>query len=83
MTKRDRLLLIEWDDASHSDGSWKDRSEYQRRNKPLRCQSIGWVIADTDECMTLCASRNPYGEWSGDTVIPKSFIRKRRLLTYK
>ena len=84
MAKRDRLLYVEWDDASSHDNTWAQRGMYESHNEPDGCQSVGWLIAENDKAITLCASRSTQNnQLCGDMIIPKSAIRKRRILRYK
>ena len=84
MTKRDRLLYVEWNDACSHDNSWMRRDTYERTNRCDEIQSVGWLVAENDQAITLCASRSTVNnQLSGDVTIPKSAIRKRRLLSHK
>ena len=84
MAKRERLLYVEWDDAQSGDNRWYARHVHERCNKPDHIESVGWIIAESDKAITLCASRSTVNDqWSGDIIIPKTAIRKRRLLRHK
>ncbi len=84
MAKRDRLLFVEWNDACSCDNRWQHRQRYENTNQPDNCQSVGWLVAENDDAITLCASRSTLNDQlSGDITIPKSAIRKRRILRHK
>lgn len=84
MTKRDKLLYVEWDDACSHDNRWQHRKTYEATNSPDHVQSVGWLIAEDAKAITLCASRSTVNDQlSGDVTIPKSAIRKRRILRHK
>ena len=82
MRKKDRMLYVEWDDSSSlSSAVWNKRKE-ATDYKVHRCRTIGFVIGEDDDTVTLAGSIDE--NWvSGDMKIPKSAIRKRRVLRHK
>lgn len=78
-TKTERLLYIEWDDHSSWDNTWRPKEHYERENRALRCRSVGWVVAENKEAITLCGTRSE-SKFSGDITILKRCIRKKRRL---
>ncbi len=84
MAKGERLLLVEWDDhKSPYRDSWETPRTVVQGNQPLRCVSVGWLIAENDEVLTLCASRSASDMFSNQSTILKNCIRKRRILRHK
>lgn len=79
------LLYIEWGDAHGRTyaSQWKSLDELDNQGKSLIVRSIGWVIAETKDAVTLCP--NLSGELNDNMIvcgnnemtIPKSAIRKR------
>ena len=74
-----RLLYLEWDDsASFPDSDWHSLKESKSLTPDL-CKSVGWVIAESPDHLTL-ASHLSESEMCGEIAIPKTCIRKRRIL---
>lgn len=56
--KNDRkLMLVEWHD-NFSQSGWRDVEERvtEENMRPVRIQSVGWVLAETEEVLKLAAS---------------------------
>ncbi len=68
-----RITLIRWRDATYASG-WHFKSEIP--TGPALVESVGWLIAETDEAVTLAlsVSTDAIGHIS---VIPKSGIVDR------
>lgn len=47
-----RLVLLEWVD-SHKSNDWKDIELLADGCDHLHIRSIGWVIAENDDCITI------------------------------
>ena len=68
-----KLLLITWYDAQ-VDGGWEATTTIL---PPALCNSVGWLISDTDKALVLCGD---IGENSGTTetnrriAIPKDWV---------
>lgn len=81
--RKPRLLYVEWDDSSSESGVWKSE-HVLRGNKLMRCHTIGWVVHETSEHMTLasswCKTGQDHRDYSGDMTIPKAAIRRKRRL---
>ncbi len=77
----EKMLYLEWDDSiSHSNRIWRDKQD--ANDMDLMCQSCGFVIREDGKSVTLACSQ--YGDsMSGDMTIPKTAIRKRRVLRHK
>lgn len=80
-----KLVLVEWID-SHSGNGWQRLSEIQGSAEPIRCRSVGWLVAESDECKTIVPHISgetnegiaPYG--CGDLAIPTKAIVKMTTL---
>ncbi len=46
------IVLIEWLD-SHSGRGWQDLDELERKAEPLYCQSVGWLIKETEDAKII------------------------------
>lgn len=81
-SKRPRLLHVQWDDSGSSNGVWRRENDL-RNDRPMQCQTVGWVVHETKDHMTLASSWCNTGsglDYSGDMTIPKAVIRKKRRL---
>lgn len=79
-SKKERLLYVEWDDhSSFGSSGWRGKDEYESGNKPLRCASVGWVVAESRDAITLVGTKGG-SKYSGDMTILKNCIRKKRRL---
>jgi len=47
-----QLVLVEWVD-SHSGRGWRDLDELDDVAKPLFCRSVGWLMAETEQCKVI------------------------------
>ena len=82
--KKIRATYIEWDDSVSTTGNvWVDRRQVEEM-KIDRCTTIGFIIKETKELVTVVSSLDIQGDnVSGDMTIPKSAIRKRRVVSWK
>ena len=78
-----KAIYVEWDDSSSMASTvWKDKKQVAA-SKPCRCTTIGFVIAEDKDSLTLAGSLDGGDFISGDMNIPKCAIRKRRKLEWK
>ena len=80
---KDRLLYIEWDDHCSSNNRWQSRKRFKAEGAP--CRSIGWVIAESKDAITLAATSDFYPDdndphFKADQTILKACITKKRLI---
>lgn len=82
-----KLVLIEWHDSHSSHANaWTPLDELQGAAKPIRCCSVGWLVADENGCKVivphLSGENDPttsiFGR--GELSIPNSAIVKMRVL---
>lgn len=83
MSNCEKLLYIEWDDHSSFSNSWMSRKQLANGSRPARCVSVGIVVAETKDCITLAGTWGAESEVKADQTIIKSCIRKRRILRHK
>lgn len=75
------LVLVEWLDSSSSN-KWKRAEELvAEADTPMRCRSVGYVVARTKSQITLAAhvsgGHDMFGEHvSGDISIPNGCVVK-------
>ena len=78
-----KALYIEWIDSSGLQGCWHDVETFKNA-KLVTCKTIGFVVDENAETITLVGSHNPDGDQvSGDMTIPKTAIKKRRVINWK
>lgn len=77
-----RLLYVEWDDHCSSSNRWESIDAFQKKNSGIRCRSVGWVIAESKDAITLAGTTDMVEplECKADQVILKNCIRKKRRL---
>ena len=75
------LFWIRWVDSHGlSDGPWHDADKIPHGE--VRCESVGWVLADTNDTLTIVAHRGVENTnlVGGVMMIPKrAILLKRRL----
>lgn len=76
-----KLLHVEWLDAASTDGCWMDINDVPTRS--LRTWTIGFVVNEDDDTITLAQSRNINDSIQATITIPKGMIVKRRILRMK
>ena len=69
---RDKIYLIKWNDSATLRG-WFDKRDVHKESTPLECESVGWIVRETDDEIVLAASRNE-DQWGGIWIIPRSCI---------
>jgi hypothetical protein len=81
--KTEKLIFVSWKDHT-ANGGWIDVDEF---HGPSLCHSVGWVMKEDDEGLTLAGSWSPsmrkHDEESAGNVqyLLKSCIVQRRKLT--
>jgi len=76
-----KLVIIEWNDASSFD-AWADMEAAIRKNVPTLCRTVGWVVAESKEAITVVATTAD-DKVTGDMTIIKSSIVKTTVLKRK
>jgi len=78
-----KAIYIEWEDSSAMAGRvWQEREQVSEQEL-CRCSTIGFVINETKDSITIAGSMESNDYVSGDMTIPKSAIRKRRIVSWK
>lgn len=80
-----KLVLVEWVD-SHSGRGWQPLDQIQDTSVPLRCRSVGWLVAERNDCKVIVPHVS--GEQNegivksgcGDITIPNKSIVKLTVL---
>jgi hypothetical protein len=81
-----QLVYIEWLDSAAMHG-WQALGEVREHATLVVIQSVGWVIHETDDAITLVAHIHKDVPENGDVrlatdplTIPKGVIRERRVM---
>ena len=78
-----KAIYVEWDDSSAiSRGPWNHKNDAKVK-KLIRCQTVGFVLDETNTHITLVSTSDGGNYVCGDMTIPKSAIRKRRVVRWK
>lgn len=76
------LFLIEWmDHVGFEDGGWKPLSAVHDLLNPIKVSSVGWVLAETDDHITVIPTMVRNGDCCGAMSILKSDIIKSTKLS--
>ena len=82
-----KLVLVEWLDA-HAGRGWQTVEQLERAAEPLYCRSVGWLVAERDDCKVIVphiAGEEEGAEFltgCGDLTIPNKAIVRFTALTY-
>lgn len=52
---RREMVLVEWVDSLRSNVGWAPVAEHLVRGSQLACASVGFLVADEDDRVTICA----------------------------
>ena len=80
---RHDVWLIEWLDASDAFPSWAKASSVKRSDREQLVQSVGYLVAEDDEWITLatsCVDTDDDEHYGGGIHIPASLVRGRKQL---
>ena len=77
------IAYVKWVDSSHIIG-WKKRRDARPMLGLAVCETVGFVVAETDEYLTLAQSldddKGDSQGWDAIMSIPIVCIKKRRVL---
>ena len=68
-----RLVLVKWLDAISHESGWKAVDKVRTQKPPL-VRSVGYLVADTKEHVTIVSSIVE-GDCDGDVTIPRGMIK--------
>jgi hypothetical protein len=80
---RHDVWLVEWLDASDAFPAWQKASSVKRSDREQLVQSVGYLVEDTDEFVTLATSIVESDEddhFGGGIHIPTALVRRRTQL---
>lgn len=76
---KEKIVVIEWDDAS-AGGGWQHKDDRRQDCRPYRCRTAGFLIDETEHSVLLCLNLSSNNKYSETMQIPKTQIRKRRVV---
>lgn len=76
-----KIVLIEWRDASSHSVRWTDKKDFEDAYAD-HCVSIGVLLRETDEEITVCLSLSE-SCYSQAITIPKGCMKRIRVLRIK
>ncbi len=71
------LLSVVWTDAFSTD-EWTDLEELPK--EPLACKSVGYMVGETKEMVSLAGTISEDGQACTTIHIPKGWIKERHRL---
>lgn len=71
MIRRGDLVRAKWEDSAAYSGYWLF---FQKTRKPLRIETVGWVVKVTNAHVTIAASKTSDGDFGGALTIPRIAI---------
>lgn len=70
-----RMVMVEWLDAASSESGWKTLKSI-RKEKPAHVVTIGWLVADEPDFITLVSSHiQGWDHVDGDVVIVRGMVK--------
>ena len=79
MAKGPRPALVHWLDACDAPTEWTNVAKVAA-TKPVRCQSVGFVLVGDDERVVLTTSVTEDGDAANGIVIPADCVTELRYL---
>ncbi len=82
-----KLVYIEWEDARSIGSSWRDVKELLENAGavPIIVKEVGWIVKEDKDTIVIVSSldeRKDKTFVSDGTILPKSLIRKRKVIKY-
>ena len=80
---RHDVWIVEWLDASDAFAAWAQASSVKRSDRTQLVQSVGYLVAEDDEFLTLatsCVDTDDDEHYGGGIHIPVSLVRGRKLI---
>jgi hypothetical protein len=84
-TEEPQLVLITWRDACTYSG-WRDKKTAHRETGPAHCISVGWLLTNSKEQVTIYATKahDPEdGDINSIISIPAAWVEKMEALNVK
>lgn len=75
---KDKVVYVEWIDSTGGGSAWELRRDLDDF-EPLQCKSVGLVLEETSEYLTLAMSTTEFSVM-GALTIPKVVITKVKTL---
>ena len=72
-----KIVYVKWED-SHVSGAWVDREDVATWS--LTIDTVGYLFAEDNRTISIASSVSKNGNFSGVIKIPRSCIRKMKML---
>lgn len=74
------VVFLQWRDSTSIYG-WKDKVEATAKTAegPVLCDAVGFLVAETEGHICLCAQKTPY-QVADLTIVPRESIVRKRVL---
>lgn len=73
------IVTVKWEDSA-SMGRWRSFQNLREEGKPVECESVGYLAANTAKKITLVQSVNVEGDCTDTISIPKKCINRMSTL---
>jgi hypothetical protein len=73
-----KLVYLEWVDSSGSTDGWYHLKDFEPNL--VWCKSVGWVVYETDEYITVLPHMGDESQGRGELTIPVCAIKKRKVI---
>ena len=81
--KNQNMHYIEWEDSFGTSSGMGPWVEVDAGPEDTMCFSCGFVVKEDSQTITIAGHKACTGQFSGVMTIPKSAIRKRRIIRIK
>jgi hypothetical protein len=79
-----RPVMVEWADAESTSEWRRDSTLRGEQDKgPMLCRTVGWIVHETKEVLTLACSFSNDHDVAGTWKIPQSCVRKVTFLNFE
>ena len=77
--KRDKVVVIEWEDSYH-DSDWMGRGRARYDSRVSKCKTVGYLLKSNLREVTVFQSKSDTGNITDTMSIPKKCIKSLRYL---
>ena len=74
-----KFVYIEWEDSCGDGSRWREIDDIKKDRAPT-IRSVGWLLAETQNSKTIVPHLSDSDHGQGEMTIPKSAIKKFRVL---
>lgn len=74
-----KVVLVEWLDSA-TKGGWRNVKDYRDNAKPAACRTVGYLLKDTGDHVTIVQSQGNVDDCTDAMSIPKACITSTKVL---